>query len=87
MYKDESLNERAVRSQMKYLFKAFLSENTFMVGTATHSLKKWLLEPGRTAVERQATWSATKNILMEMERRIRWIRDELDKEVFKRTGG
>lgn len=82
-----SINEAAVRRRVSGLLKDAITRTSYIPANATQDFKLWLSRMDMTKAEREAVERTIKEILSEQERRIRWIRMELDQEVFHKFGG
>lgn len=82
-----SISERNVRARISKVLKSSLCKNRFIPSQATMGLKRWLLSLELTPVERRVVASTAREILLDFERRARWIGNELEQDVFKRYGG
>lgn len=82
-----SISERNVRARISKVLKSSLCKTRFVPSQATMGLKRWLLSLELTPVERRVVASAAREILLDFERRARWIGNELEQDVFKRYGG
>ena len=82
-----SISERSVRSRISKVLKKALCKTQFVPSNATMGLKRWLLSLDLTPDERKVVAATTREVLLDFERRARWIGNELEQDVFKRYGG
>lgn len=87
-YGTKALNDRVFRTRLNsVLRRSFLRDQQFIPKNATMPLKTWLLSLNMTKPEREIAEDIMKNILLEYERRLRLLRQEISQEVFHRFGG
>jgi hypothetical protein len=82
------LNDRAMRVRMnRCLKKILMVDRKFVPSGVTQELRNWLLSLEMTGAERRIAENMVKEMLLEYERRLRWIGHQLEQDVFKRFGG
>ena len=81
-----TLSRNSVKLKMSGILKSAISKETFVPDNSIYCFKRWLLDTQMTREERVIVERQTKDILAEVERRLRWVRESLDSEVFKRNG-
>jgi hypothetical protein len=83
-----ALTEHSVRLRLNAIIRNGLTDNQeFIPRNAIRNMALWLLSLQLTETEKAIASKLTKDILMEYERRLRWVGQELESEVFKRYGG
>lgn len=83
-----ALSERGIRLKLNNIFRSsILDSKPFIPKNAANRLVYWLLSLRLTRAEKEVASKMTKEIIMEYERRLRLLGEEIEQEAFKRYGG
>jgi len=80
---EPSVTGKAIRQHMGRIFEAITKSNQFVPASAVTGFKEWVCLSGMTSDEKRIVARASHDILAEIERRSRLVRQQLDSEVFR----
>jgi hypothetical protein len=80
---DQSLSNNCIRLRMANILKALIDDRAFVPHTVIFGFKSWVEDSGMTKMDKEIVANASREILNEFERRVRWVRQELKDEVFR----
>lgn len=82
-----SFTEKSIRKHMHSILAALTKPGDFTVRKGAQNFKRWVNCSDMTMQEKKIVGAIFHEILVEVERRARVIRQELDDQVFRRNGG
>lgn len=82
------LNDKVLRMRInKMLERSLGTSEQFIPVNVTAELRRWFFSLKMTEPEIKIAAHMTKEILAEYSRRLRWVEQQLEQDVFKRFGG